>query len=136
MSEIEQEDPAPVDPIVELRQRAERLETELSEVRRTANERVVRAELRAEAIRMGMIDLDGLKLLDLANISVDEDGSCRDASVAMENLKQRKPWLFGRASSATPASPPPARPARAKLATEMSEAEYRAAKAALIRHAF
>ena len=43
-------------------------------------------------------------------------------------------WLFGGGSSSSSASPPPAQPSRQKLATEMTDAEYRAARAAILRH--
>src|ERR1700757_4325020 len=39
-----------------------------------ANERIIRAELKAEAIKSGMIDVDGLKLADLSQVSLNEHG--------------------------------------------------------------
>ena len=51
----------------------------------------------------------------------------------MAGLRRAKPWLFGRASSSGPASPPPAQPPRQKLATEMTDDEYRVARAALLK---
>src|SRR6185312_484916 len=47
-------------------------------------------------------------------------------------LKRDKPWLFGGASSSSPATPPPAQPPRQKRAMEMTDAEYRAARADLL----
>ena len=53
------------DPVAELRARAEVLERRLAETEQEARGRVLRAELKVEAVRAGMVDLDGLKLLDL-----------------------------------------------------------------------
>ena len=44
-----------------LRQRAETLERELRETVAEAERRLIRAELKAEAVRAGMVDLDGLE---------------------------------------------------------------------------
>ncbi len=52
----------------DLRTRAESLERRLAEIEHEAQARVVRAELKVEAVRAGIVDLDGLKLLDLANV--------------------------------------------------------------------
>ncbi len=50
-----------VDPVTELRARAEALERKLAETEQESRDRLVRAELKVEAIRAGIIDLDGLK---------------------------------------------------------------------------
>ena len=47
-----------------LRLRAEALERQLQEAMATHQAAMVRAELKAEAVRAGMVDLDGLKLVD------------------------------------------------------------------------
>ena len=39
-----------------------------TEAQTAANDRIIRAELKAEAIKAGMVDLDGLKLADLSKI--------------------------------------------------------------------
>jgi hypothetical protein len=55
----------------------------------------------------------------------------------MQDLRKSKPWLFAAAappSSSNPTSPPPATPTKQKMATEMTEAEYRAARAAIVKH--
>ena len=59
------------DPVAELRARAEALERRLAETEQEARARVVRAELKVEAVRAGIVDLDGLKLLDLKNVELD-----------------------------------------------------------------
>jgi hypothetical protein len=116
-----------------LQQRAERLEHEIAEVRREAEIRLIKAELRSEALYAGMIDLDGLKLVDTSTLTFDGDGTIVGAAALMRNFKKIKPWLFGGVSSSNPTIPPIAQPSQAKLATEMTDSEYKAARAALLR---
>ena len=117
----------------DLRARADALERQLEAVQRDMETRLIRAELKAEAVRAGMIDLDGLKLLDLSNAKIDENGEVPAAAAMMVELKRAKPWLFSKASSSSAASVPANEPPRQKLATEMSEVEYRAARAELLK---
>jgi hypothetical protein len=121
------------DPIAELRARADALEHRLTETEQDARSRLVHAELKVEAVRAGMLDLDGLKLLDLEQVQLNSDGEIENAAHLMAQLRRAKPWLFGGTSSSSPANAPPAQPQRQKLATEMSDKEYRAARAALLK---
>jgi hypothetical protein len=121
------------DPIDELRTRAEALEHRLAETERDARSRLARAELKVEAVRAGMVDLDGLQLLDFEQAKFNSDGEIENGAQLMAQFRRAKPWLFGGASSSSPASAPPAQPQRPKFATEMSEKEYRAARTALLK---
>lgn len=94
--------------------------------------RLVQAELRTEAVRAGMVDLDGVKLIDAGLVKVDEAGGVVDGAGVIAALRAAKPWLFGRSSSSS-AVAPRAEPPRAKLAMEMSVDEWRAARAELLR---
>jgi hypothetical protein len=123
----------PVDPLAELRARADALELQLATAQAETESRLVRAELKAEAIRAGMVDLDGLKLLDLSHLKLSKSGELENASTVMSRFRQAKPWLFGSSSSSSPSTAPPAQPPRNKLATEMTDVEYRAARAALVK---
>jgi hypothetical protein len=109
------------------------LEQRLGEVEATAQARVIRAELKAEAVRAGMIDLDGLKLIDTAAVKLSTTGEIEGGATLMRELKRAKPWLFGAASSSSIAAAPPARPLEPKLATMMTETEWRAARAELLK---
>lgn len=116
-----------------LRQRAEGLERELRETVAGAERRLIRAELKAEAVRAGMIDLDGLKLLDLSAVRLGADGEVEGGAALMSQLRRGKPWLFGQPNTSSSAVPPPSAPPRSKLATEMSEEEWRAARREILR---
>ena len=122
------------DPIVELRARAETLEAKLAETEQGAQSRLIRAELKVEALRAGMVDLDGLKLLDLTNTKLNKDGEVENAAELMAQLRRSKPWLFGGSFSSSPANVPPSQAPRQKLAIEMTDEEYRTARATLLKH--
>jgi hypothetical protein len=134
MSEDDTPAGSDTDPVAELRARAETAERRLGEIEQEVRARVVRAELKVEAVRAGIVDLDGLKLLDLKSVELTPDGELANAAELMAQLRRAKPWLFGGASSSSPASPPPAQPPRQKLATDMTDDEYRAARAAILKH--
>ena len=119
--------------LMALRSRNEALESSLREVREASDRRAVQTELRSEALRRGMVDLDGLKLINFADVTIDGDGVVHGVQSLMTKLRRDKPWLFGAASSSSVAGVPAVAPGRTKLATEMSLAEWRAARAELLR---
>ncbi len=121
------------DTVETLRTRAAELEQQVRTLAEQARANLVMSELKAEAVRAGMIDLDGLKLLDASTVTVADGGEVTGAGPLMERFRRAKPWLFGGASSTTTAVPPPSQPPRAKQATDMTPEEYRAARAALLR---
>lgn len=120
-------------PVAELMARCEQLERELIQAKQKADSGILKAHLQAEAVRAGMIDLDGLKMLDTSHLSVTEDGEVRGVVGLMEKVRKEKPWLFGKPSTSAPGGAPPSQPPRHKLATEMTDAEYKAAREAIIR---
>lgn len=90
-----------------------------------ANERIIRAELKAEAIKAGMVDLDGLKLADLSTVKLNEAGEVEGAAELMEALKKSKPFLFGSTSSTSNTGKPPEKKEDTpKKATEMDDKEW------------
>lgn len=115
-------------------QRAEQAEAALAEARQTTNERLLRSELKAEAIQAGMIDLDGLKLIELSEIEISDGGDIVDAGAVLAKLKRAKPWLFGQGRSSSPAAhaPRPEQP-RTRHANELSHEEWVLARAALLK---
>ncbi len=126
-------DPA-ADPVAELRARCEHLEQELVQVKQRAESGIVKAHLQAEAMRAGMVDLDGLKMLDLTGVVVSDNGEVQGATALMAQVRKDKPWLFGRAFTSAAGNAPPSQPPRQKLATDMTDAEYQVARDAILRH--
>lgn len=133
-----EQDPSPeadqtADGMAELRARAEALERQLGALQRETQARLVQAELKAEALRAGIVDLDGLKLIDLSSVKLGADGEVEGGAVLIAGLKRAKPWLFAAPSSSATAKAPTAQPPRQKQASEMTDDEYRAARAALLK---
>lgn len=116
-----------------LRVRAADLERALRDAEETGRTRLVQSELKAEAVRAGMVDLDGLKLIDSSQVALGPTGELEGGAALMERLRQVKPWLFTQASSSSRAAVPPSSPPRQKLATEMTLDEWRAARAEMLR---
>lgn len=96
--------------------------------------RLVLAELRTEAVRAGMVDLDGVKLVDVSALVLGTDG-IEGGAALMARMREAKPWLFGRggASSSSTGRVPVVVAPKVKTAMEMSEEEWRAARAELLR---
>jgi hypothetical protein len=117
-----------------LRSRLDRLERESEENRRLSDHRVALAELKVEAMRAGIVDMDGLRFLDTGQIHLDEDGVIAGAGELIGQLKRSKPWLFAAPSSSSVAKVPPSRPARQKMAKDMTDAEYKIARANIIKN--
>jgi hypothetical protein len=122
------------DPTDNLRARLDRMETESEEYRRRSEQRIVLAELRVEAMRAGIIDMDGLKFIDTTQIRLESPEDICNATELVTQLKQTKPWLFSAPSSSSVARVPPSKPARQKLAIDMTDDEYRIARANIIKN--
>jgi hypothetical protein len=103
-------------------------------LRRDYEARLLPANLRTEAVRAGMIDLDGLKLIDPATVRTDETGNIVEGKSLMASLQRKKPWLFGSMSSSTTTPPPASAPVRQKMAIDMRE--YAAARAVLTKRSY
>ena len=112
------------------------VDDEIAKLRAEYESRLVAANLRTEAVRAGMVDLDGLKLVDLSSVALDVNDKIIDGRKLMDDLRRHKPWLFGAASSSSPAVAPASQPVRHKTALEMTDEEYVTARAALTRHRF
>jgi hypothetical protein len=108
-------------------------DTKIKDASTAADQRIIRAELKAAALKAGMIDLDGLKLADLTKVKLNEAGEIEGAEALMTALKTAKPYLFGVQSTSSTAAAPHPGATVPKKATEMTDEEYSAARAKLIR---
>jgi hypothetical protein len=110
------------------RAEADRMAAEkISAAESRAQHRIIMAEVRAHAIKAGMVDLDGLKLLDVTSLKLNEAGDLEGAEALIEATKKAKPWLFGQVTTSHPAALPAPRPTEKKLAKDMTDAEFDAA---------
>ena len=109
---------------------------EVTKLREAFQSRLVIANLRTEAVRAGMVDLDGLKMIDVASVRLGDDDTVIGGRKMMDDLRRSKPWLFGVASSSSAAAVPATQPVRQKTALEMTEEEYVAARSAVTKYQF
>ena len=107
---------------------------EINTIKAEFHARLVAASLRMEAVRAGMIDLDGLKLLDTSKVQLAADDTVIEGARLMQSLRESKPWLFKASSSSSSAVAPSYRPVRQKSAMEMTDDEYAAARNALLQY--
>jgi hypothetical protein len=133
LTEVPSEEDRPGNPTDDLRARLEKLELDGQENRRQTDQRVILAELKIEALRANILDLDGLRFLDLSQARLGEDGSLVDGAEIISRLRRAKPWLFTTPSSSSVAKVPLSAPTRQKLAKDMSDMEYRIARANIIK---
>jgi hypothetical protein len=121
------------DDLAALRAHNDALQAQLKETQQSAKARLIQAELKAEAVRAGMVDLDGLKLIEPGGVSIDEHGQVLGAPAVMTRLRRDKPWLFQPANSSSAAQAPPPVTTKSRMATDMTLEEWRTARAELIR---
>jgi hypothetical protein len=133
LTEVPTETDTRDEPDVDLLARLDKLERDGQESRRLNEKRVVLAELKVEALHANMIDLDGLQFIDMSQVRLSENGVVVDGAELIGRLKRAKPWLFATPSSSSIAKVPPSGPSRQKLAKDMSDEEYRIARANVIK---
>jgi hypothetical protein len=109
---------------------------EIIKLRGEFQSRLVVANLRTEAVRAGMVDLDGLRLIDISAVRLGNDDKVIGGRKLMDDLRRTKPWLFGVASSSSAAVAPASQPVRQKTALEMTDEEYAAARTAVTKFQF
>ena len=112
---------------------ADAAEARLAEAEAAATQRIIRAELKAEAIKAGLLDLDGLKLADLSAVALDEHGEVSGAADVLHALKQAKPYLFGAVGTTSRTQEPPKQREPKPFDARTATAEERAAKAKEMR---
>lgn len=109
---------------------AEAAESKVKEATAAAEQRIIRAEMKAAAIKAGMVDLDGLKLADLSTVKLNDKGEVEGADELMKALKEAKPYLFSttQSTSQTSKAPPKKDDSKPKTAKEMTAEEWAAEK--------
>ncbi|TLU72689.1 phage scaffolding protein [Lichenicoccus roseus] len=66
----------------------------IASLRTDLTERIIRSELKAHAIRAGIVDLDALRLADTATLSLGDNGDVVGAEALIDGLRLQKPYLF------------------------------------------
>ncbi len=106
---------------------SEEAQAAIAEHANKTEQRLIRSELKAVALKAGIVDLDGLKLVDMKDVKLNPDGEVEGADAAIEALRKAKPYLFTKTTSSTQ-KPPEGKPPTTKKATEMTPEEYKAEK--------
>ena len=73
---------------------AEKAETEATALKKKTQELFIDQALQVEAMKQGIIDIDGIKLADRSKITIDEAHNVTGAEEAIKDLMTRKPYLF------------------------------------------
>lgn len=101
----------------------------LTEADTRANQRVMRAELKAHAVKAGLVDMEALGLLDLSSVKFNDKGELEGVDALFEEAKKSKPYLFGAQNTGSTEKKPPPAENTPKDVRKLSPAEYEAEKA-------
>jgi hypothetical protein len=120
----------------EVNDQPDKVSEEIARLRNEFQSRLVVASLRTEAVRAGMVDLDGLKLIDMSAVRLDNDDKIVGGRKLMDDFRRNKPWLFAATSSSSAANVPASQAVRQKTALEMTDEEYAAARITVTKYQF
>lgn len=95
-----------------------------AEADKKVTQRLIRAELKAAAIKAGIVDLDGLAFVDYEKLKLKDDGTIEGADEQLAALKEKKPYLFGTQGTTTGPKPPSPSDPKVVDVRKMSTAEY------------
>jgi len=75
-------------------EKAEKKAAKDVDILREVNKRYIRAELKAEALKAGLKDVDALKMFDTSGIEIDDNGDVVGVAELIEEMKTTKSWAF------------------------------------------
>lgn len=102
-------------------------EEQLGQLTRTSQQKLVRAELKAQALKAGIIDTDLLNLVDLASVKLSPEGDVLNAQEVLADFAKAKPQFFGPVTTTSTAEAPrPRDTTQTRSFSEMSPAEQQA----------
>jgi hypothetical protein len=84
----------------------EAAEAKITATTSKTQERIIRSELKSLAKEYGMVDLDGLKMLDFSKVELDADDNVIGAEDIIKAAKASKPYLFKDIDTSSKASAP------------------------------
>ena len=101
-------------------------DTRVKEVQSAADKRVIRAEAKTEAVKAGIVDIDGLNLADFSKVKINDKGEVEGVEELIKQLKKDKPYLFSAPSTSSTEKTPKPGDQKAKKVSEMTDEERRA----------
>ena len=122
----------------ELENAKKEYETRFNDIKVKSEQRIVMAELKAEAIKAGIINHNDLKILDLNSIKLDEKGDVIIPKDFFDSAKKERPYLFkisgAESGNTTITTPSPSPTNIKKKLSEMTKDEYEASKNNIIKN--
>jgi hypothetical protein len=110
-----------------VRKSLEASEAERKTAKTEARDKMLRADLRAAAKEAGAVNAaDLLAFVDFAGVTFGADGAPINLADLVKGVKEAKPYLFAAANTSATHTPPPAKTAEARHASELKAAEYNA----------
>lgn len=103
----------------------------IAQSKKDADARVIRAELKAAALRAGLIDVDALKLIDTSKLTLNADGEVDGIDALLTDLQKNKAYLFQAPRSSSTSRTPSNSPAPAPSAKDLLKKDPVAYEAAL-----
>lgn len=96
------------------------------DILREVNKRYIRAELKAEALKAGLVDVDALKMFDTSSIEIDVNGDVVGVKELIEEMRELKPYAFSTTvkDTTTDKKTPDSTKVNSKSALDMSSDEF------------
>jgi hypothetical protein len=106
----------------------------IEEVSSLYKKELMLTKVQVEAVKSGIIDLDGVKLADFSKISFDENDNLVGTAELIEELKKNKPYLFKKTDKTTYEKDLPAKGVDTKVdVRNMSKDEFSKFKATMLK---
>jgi hypothetical protein len=83
----------------EAQSKANETNNKVEHLSKSYEQRIINAEVRAAAVEAGIIDLDDVRLANLNEVKLTDDGEVQGARAVIESLKTKKPHLFKTSST-------------------------------------
>jgi len=96
------------------------------EIFKIVNKRYVRSELKAAALKAGLVDIDALKMFDISSLEIDSAGDVVGIPELIDEMKESKSYIFNQQAKDTTSdkkTPGDAAPS-SKNAMDMTDDEY------------
>lgn len=95
------------------------------------DKRMIRGELKTEALRAGLVDVDALKMFDTSGLQVSEDGDVEGIGALVTAMKKKKPYLFKEnvADTSVNSGTPAQKGAKPKSVRNLKKEDYEREKA-------
>jgi hypothetical protein len=110
------------------------IEEKVKEISSSYKKDLMLSKIQIEALREGIVDIDGVKLADLSKLDFDENHNIIGAKEFIEELKKNKTYLFKKSDKTTFEKEPPSKQNNTKVDVRgMSKEDYQKYKISLLK---